>query len=57
MLIYLTILSTSPLIIGVNLVKNPEIKHYPASNIFDETGIKVSKKLLIKHMLSEFKSN
>jgi len=43
--------------IGVNLVKNPEIKHYPASNIFDETGIKVSKKLLIKHMLSEFKFN
>ncbi len=43
--------------IGVNLVKNPEIKHYQASNIFDETGIKVSKKLLVKHMLSEFKSN
>ena len=43
--------------IGVNLVKNPQIKHYPASNIFDETGIKVSKKLIIKHMLSEFKSN
>jgi len=43
--------------VGVNLVKNPEIKNYQASNIYDETGIKVSKKLLIKHMISEFEFN
>ena len=43
--------------IGVNLIKNPQIKNYPTSNIFKETGIRISKKLLIKGIINEFKLN
>ena len=34
--------------IGVNLIKNPTIKNYPATNILIETGIKIKKYNLIK---------
>jgi len=43
--------------VGINLVKNPTIKNYPTSNIFKETGVKISKKLLIKGIINEFKFN
>ena len=43
--------------IGINLIKSPKIINYPTTNIFDELGINVSKKLIIKHILNEFKYN
>ena len=43
--------------IGINLIKNPKIINYPTTNIFDELGINVSKKLIIKHIINEFKYN
>ena len=36
--------------IGINLIKNPEIKNYPTTNIFRETGFKVKKHDLIKNI-------
>ena len=41
--------------IGINLIKSPKIINYPTTNIFDELGINVSKKLIIKHIINEFK--
>ena len=41
--------------IGINLIKSPKIANYPTANIFDELGIYVSKKLIIKHIINEFK--
>ena len=41
--------------IGINLIKSPKIINYPITNIFDELGINVSKKLIIKHIINEFK--
>tara|TARA_B110001454_G_scaffold158351_1_gene147657 strand:- start:253 stop:759 length:507 start_codon:yes stop_codon:yes gene_type:complete len=43
--------------IGINLIKSPKIINYPTTNIFDELGIIVSKKLIIKHIINEFKYN
>tara|TARA_B100000745_G_scaffold235733_1_gene159013 strand:- start:249 stop:755 length:507 start_codon:yes stop_codon:yes gene_type:complete len=43
--------------IGINLIKSPKIINYPTTNIFDELGINVSKKLIIKHIINEFKYN
>ena len=34
-----------------------KIINYPTTNIFDELGINVSKKLIIKHIINEFKYN
>ena len=41
--------------IGINLIKSPKIINYPITNIFDELGINVSKKLIIKYIINEFK--
>jgi BirA family biotin operon repressor/biotin-[acetyl-CoA-carboxylase] ligase len=41
--------------IGINLIKSPKIINYQTTNIFDELGINVSKKLIIKHIINEFK--
>ena len=41
--------------IGINLIKSPKIINYPTTNIFDELGINVSKKLIIKHIMNDFK--
>ena len=43
--------------IGINLIKSPKIINYSTTNIFDELGINVSKKLIIKHIINEFKYN
>lgn len=43
--------------IGINLIKSPKIINYPTTNIFDELGINISKKLIIKHIINEFKYN
>ncbi len=43
--------------IGINLIKNPKIINYPTTNILDEVRINVSKKLIIKHIINEFKYN
>ena len=36
--------------IGINLIKSPEIKNYPTTNILKETGFKVKKYDLIKNI-------
>ena len=36
--------------IGINLIKNPEIKNYPTTNILKETGFKVKKYDLVKNI-------
>ena len=41
--------------IGINIIRNPFIKNYPTTNIFDELGINLSKKLIIKHIMNDFK--
>ena len=41
--------------IGINLIKSPKIINYPTTNIFDELGINLSKELIIKHIINEFK--
>ena len=41
--------------VGINLIKNPEFKNYPTTNIYKETSIKISKKILIKRIINEFK--
>ena len=41
--------------IGINLIKNPKIINYSTANILDEAGISVSKKIIIKHIINEFK--
>ena len=43
--------------VGINLIKNPQITNRQTTNIFDEVGINISKKLLIKHIINEFKYN
>ena len=43
--------------IGINLIRNPKIINYPTTNILDEAGISVSKKIIIKHIINEFKYN
>jgi len=42
--------------IGINLIKNPEIKNYPTTNILFETGIKIKKLKLIKSIESNYSS-
>ena len=42
--------------IGINLIKNPEIKNYPTTNILNETGIEVKKLKLIKSIESYYSS-
>ena len=41
--------------IGINLIKSPKIINYPTTNIFDELGINLSKELIIKHIINEYK--
>ena len=36
--------------IGINLIKNPEIKNYPTTNILKETGFNIKKYDLIKNI-------
>ena len=43
--------------IGINLIKNPKIKNYPATNILKETGIKVKKLNLIKNIEKNYIKN
>ena len=43
--------------IGINLIKNPEIKNYPTTNIFKETGFKVKKYDLIRNIEKNYISN
>ena len=43
--------------IGINLIKNPEIKNYPTTNILSETGFKVKKNDLIKNIEKNFIKN
>jgi BirA family biotin operon repressor/biotin-[acetyl-CoA-carboxylase] ligase len=43
--------------IGINLIKSPKIINYPTTNIFDEVGVNVSKKIIIKNIINEFKYN
>ena len=43
--------------IGINLIRNPKIINYPTTNILDEVRINLSKKLIIKHIINEFKYN
>ena len=43
--------------IGINLIKNPEIKNYPTTNILKETGFKVKKYDLIKNIEKNYIKN
>ena len=43
--------------IGINLINNPEIKNYPTTNIFKETGFKVKKYDLIKNIEKNYIKN
>jgi BirA family biotin operon repressor/biotin-[acetyl-CoA-carboxylase] ligase len=43
--------------IGINLIKSPKIINYSTANILDEVGINVSKKIIIKNIINEFKYN
>jgi len=43
--------------IGINLIKSPKIINYSTTNILDEVGINLSKKIIIKNIINEFKYN
>ena len=43
--------------IGINFIKNPEIKNYPTTNILKETGFKVKKHDLIKNIDKNYIKN
>ena len=43
--------------IGINLIKNPEIKNYSTTNILKETGFKVKKYDLIKNIEKNYIKN
>ena len=43
--------------IGINLIKSPKIINYSTTNILDEVGINVSKKIIINNIINEFKYN
>ena len=43
--------------IGINLIKNPNIKNYPTTSILKETGSKVKKYNLIKNIEKNFIKN
>ena len=43
--------------IGINLIKSPEIKNYPTTNILKETGFKVKKHDLIKNIEKNYIKN
>ena len=43
--------------IGINLIKSPEIKNYPTTNILIETGFKVKKYDLIKNIEKNYIKN
>ena len=43
--------------IGINLIKNPEIKNYPTTNILKETGFNVKKYDLIKNIEENYIKN
>ena len=43
--------------IGINLIKNPEIKNYPTTNILKETGFNVKKYDLIKNIEKNYIKN
>ena len=43
--------------IGINLIKSPEIKNYPTTNVFKETGFKVKKHDLIKNIEKNYIKN
>mgnify|MGYP001243792384 CR=1 FL=1 len=36
--------------IGINLIRSPKIKNYPTTNIYKETGKKINKSNLLKHI-------
>ena len=43
--------------VGINLIKSPEIKNYPTTNILKETGFKVKKYDLIKNIEKSYIKN
>ena len=43
--------------IGINLIKSPEIKNYPTTNILKETGFKVKRLNLIKKIEKNYIKN
>ena len=43
--------------VGINLIKSPEIKKYPTTNILKETGFKVKKYDLIKNIEKNYIKN
>ena len=43
--------------IGINLIKSPNLKNYPTTNIFKETGFKVKKFDLIKKVEKNYIKN
>ena len=43
--------------IGINLIKNPEIKNYPTTNILKETGFNIKKYDLIKNIEKNYIKN
>ena len=43
--------------VGINLIKSPEIKNYPTTNILKETGFKVKKYDLIKNIEKNYIKN
>ena len=43
--------------IGINLVKNPNIKNYPTTNLYELTDKKISKKIIEKEIKKIFEVN
>ena len=43
--------------IGINLVKNPNIKNYPTTNLYELTNKKISKKIIEKEIKKIFEVN
>ena len=43
--------------IGINIMKSPNIKNYPTTNLFESTGKKINLKLLINQLRSIFEKN
>ncbi len=43
--------------IGINLIKSPEIKNYPTTNVFNETGINVNRNDLIRNIEKNYVNN
>mgnify|MGYP006140622481 CR=1 FL=1 len=43
--------------IGINIMKSPNIKNYPTTNLFESTGKKINLKLLVNQLRSIFEKN